>query len=108
MQIDVGAASGGKADEILNEQLIKARRALALLVGKVDKHGAPFGINVITGNAVDAIRDFVNDYRIDLVVIGCPSRRSFSGWVQGRTGPKILASVKRSVFVVHVPNGIAG
>ncbi|BAU47060.1 serine/threonine protein kinase [Sulfurifustis variabilis] len=101
VQVDVGMASGEKADEILNEHLIKARRALALLVGKVEKHGTPFGINVVTGNVVDAVREFANDYRIDLVVIGCRPRRSFPGFGQGRTGQKILASVKRSVLAVQ-------
>jgi protein-serine/threonine kinase len=107
LQVDVGMASGEKAEAMLNEQLIKARKALARLVGEVEKNGTPFGINVVTGNAVDAVRDFANDYRIDLVVIGCRPRRLFSGFGQGRTGQKILASVKRSIFVVQMANGTA-
>ena len=107
VQVDVGMASGEKADEILNEQLIRARRALALLVSKVDRNDAPFGINVVTGNEVDAVRAYVNDYRIDLVVIGSRPRRTLAGYVYGRTGHKIVAALQRSVYVVQLPRDVA-
>jgi len=54
-----------------------------------------------------AIAQCVEDYGIDLVVIGCRPKNALASFVQGKTGYKILTSVKRSVFGVHAPEAVA-
>ena len=98
---DIGMASGEKEAEIVNDLTLKARMQIAALLRKTGHTGATGGINVMVGNPVDAIQQCVEYYGIDLVVIGCRTRRGFTGFIHGRAGYKILTTVNRSVYVVH-------
>ena len=104
LPVDVGMASGEKEAEIVNEQTVKTRKKIASLLQQAGRQTAPVGVNVVTGNdPVGAITQCVEDYGIDLVVIGCLPKNPFANFIHGKTGYKILTSVKRSVFVVHAP-----
>lgn len=104
LAVEIGMASGDKEAEIVNEQTVKTRKHIAALLQQAGHATAPVGVNVITGNdPVGAITQCVEDYGIDLVVIGCLPKNPFANFIHGKTGYKILTSVKRSVFVVHAP-----
>ncbi len=104
LAVEIGMASGDKEAEIVNEQMVKTRKQIASLLQQAGRPTAPVGVNVITGNdPVGAITQCVEDYGIDLVVIGCLPKNPFANFIHGKTGYKILTSVKRSVFVVHAP-----
>ena len=104
LPVDVGMASGEKEAEIVNEQTVKTRKQIATLLQQAGRQTAPVGVNVVTGyDPVAAITQCVADYGIDLVVIGCLPKNPFANFIHGKTGYKILTSVKRSVFVVHAP-----
>lgn len=101
LTVDTGMASGEKEAEIVNDLTLKARLQIAALLRKTGHNVATGGINVMVGNPVDAIQQCVEHYGIDLVVVGCRTRRGFTGFIHGRTGYKILTSINRSVYVVH-------
>jgi len=104
LAVEVGMASGDKEAEIINEQMVKTRKKIASLLQQAGRQAAPVGVNVVIGNdPVGAITQCVEDYGIDLVVIGCLPKNPFANFIHGKTGYKILTSVKRSVFVVHAP-----
>ncbi len=104
LAVEIGMASGDKEAEIVNEQMVKTRKQITALLHKAGRAATPVGVNVITGtDPVGAITQCVEDYGIDLVVIGCLPKNPFANFIHGKTGYKILTSVKRSVFVVHAP-----
>jgi len=104
LAVEVGMAAGDKESEIINEQIIKTRKHIASLLRQAGRQPAPVGVNVVIGNdPVGAITQCVEDYGIDLVVIGCLPKNPIANFIHGKTGYKILTSVKRSVFVVHAP-----
>jgi nucleotide-binding universal stress UspA family protein len=104
LSVDVGMASGDKETELVNEQMVKARKAIAALLRKAGRHETPVGVNVVIGHhPVDGINQCVEEYGIDLVVIGCRRKNRFAHFMQDKTGYSILTSVRRNVFVVHAP-----
>ena len=104
LTVEIGMASGEKETALVNEQTLKARSQIAALLKKAGRQAAPVGVNVVIGtDPVGAIAQCVDDYGIDLVVIGCLPKNALASFIQGKTGYKILTSVKRSVFVVHAP-----
>ncbi len=104
LTVEIGMASGEKEEALVNEQTLKTRRQIAALLKKAGQQSGLVGVNVVIGtDPVGAIAQCVEDYGIDLVVIGCLPKNALANFVQGKTGYKILTSVKRSVFVVHAP-----
>jgi serine/threonine protein kinase len=104
LSVEVGMASGDKEAEIVNEQLIKTRRQITALLEKTGQLKTSVGVNVVIGtDPVSAIAQCVEDYGVDLVVIGCKPKQLFANFIDGKIGYKILTMVKRSVFVVHAP-----
>jgi nucleotide-binding universal stress UspA family protein len=104
LTVEIGMASGEKEAALVNEQTLKTRRQIGALLQKAGRRSAPVGVNVVIGtDPVGAIAQCVEYYGIDLVVIGCLPKNALANFVQGKTGYKILTSVKRSVFVVHAP-----
>ena len=104
LSVEVGMASGDKEEEIVNEQLVKTRRQITALLEKTGRLETSVGVNVVIGtDPVSAITQCVEDYGVDLVVIGCRPKQLFANFIHGKIGYKILTMVKRSVFVVHAP-----
>jgi serine/threonine protein kinase len=105
LAVEIGMASGEKEEALVNEQTLKTRRQIAALLKKAGQQTELVGVNVVIGtDPVAAIAQCVEDYGIDLVLIGCLPKNALANLVQGKTGYKILTSVKRSVFVVHAPH----
>jgi len=102
--VDVGMASGDKEAERVNTAVMQARQDIRRLLDTLDISGITVNINVVASNhPVDVIQQYVCDYGVDLVVIGCRPKNPLAAFVQGRTGFKILATVRSNVLIVHAP-----
>jgi protein-serine/threonine kinase len=100
IQVDIGMASGDKAAEHLNSALVSTRLHINKLLARLGPSDTPIAINVVLGEADDAVRKCVDEYDMQLVVIGCRPKSAFSRFLHGGTGYRILTSVRRSVHVV--------
>jgi nucleotide-binding universal stress UspA family protein len=56
---------------------------------------------VLTGQPEGAIERCVDEYDIQLVVIGCRPKRGFVQFLHGRNGYRIMTHVRRSLHVVY-------
>jgi protein-serine/threonine kinase len=107
IQVDIGMASGDKAAEHLNSALVATRLRISQLLARLGPTETPIAINVVLGEADDAVRKCVDEYDVQLVVIGCRPKSAFSRFLHGGTGYRILTSVRRSVHVVFFGSGTA-
>jgi nucleotide-binding universal stress UspA family protein len=102
--VDVGMADGEKEASLVNTAIATARVQIGRLLDLLDTTGLTINIHVVaSGHPVDAIEQYVKDYAVDLVVLGCRPKNPLAAFVHGRTGYKILTSVQCNVFVVHAP-----
>jgi len=100
-QQDTGMACGEREMQIINANFHQARSYMNRLLSSVDSNETPVGINVRTGNVVDAIQNCVNDYGADLLVIGARDRNPISRFLLGSTAYKVLTTLSCPVFVVR-------
>lgn len=89
----------------LNEAYHEARERMMRLIAESEKGNLPIGVNIRSGDPVDAIAGCVSDYDADLMVIGANERRAFSRFVLGNTTYKVLTSVKCPIYVVQEKSG---
>ncbi len=85
----------------LNAAYHEARQLMMRLIADSEKGNLSIGINIRSGDPVEAIAGCVSDYDADLMVIGACERRSFSRFVLGNTTYKVLTSVKCPIYVVQ-------
>jgi protein-serine/threonine kinase len=98
---DVGMASGDKEMQILNAAYQKARARVLALVQGLGALSTPVGINVRSGDTLDAIADCLEDYAADLLIIGARDRSALSRFILGSTAYKVLTSIRCPVYVVQ-------
>jgi nucleotide-binding universal stress UspA family protein len=98
---DIGTASADKEMQIQNAAYQKARAQLAALVEELGAVSVPIGINVRSGDTVDAISGCLQDYAADLLVIGARERSALNRFILGSTAYKVLTSIKCPVYVVQ-------
>lgn len=98
---DVGTASADKEMQIQNAAYQKARARLAALVEELGAALIPIGINVRSGDTVDAITSCLEDYAADLLIIGARERSALSRFILGSTAYKVLTSIKCPIYVVQ-------
>jgi len=105
ISIDVGTASGEKESEAINSEIIRARRQIQHLLGKHDTYGLTINVNVVDGRyPADVIQQYVEQYGIDLVIIGVSPRGAFDAFRTNRDGQGIMAAVRCNVYVVQTPS----
>jgi universal stress protein E len=75
----------------LNEQLL-------LTDYRTTKYGVQ--IHIVEGPADEAILKAIDDYQIDLVVMGTSARSGLTGWVIGNTAERLISHMKCSVIAV--------
>ncbi len=98
---DTGMADGDREAQIINTSYHSARTRINRLLPPSGSTTAPIGINVRTGNVVDAIGSCVADYGADLLVIGARERNAVSRFLLGSTTYKALTTLSCPVFVVR-------
>lgn len=100
---DTGMANGEREAQIINTSYHSARTRINRLLPPSGSTTAPIGINVRTGNVVEAIGSCVADYSADLLVIGARERNAVSRFLLGSTTYKALTTLSCPVFVVREP-----
>jgi nucleotide-binding universal stress UspA family protein len=98
---DTGMADGEREAQIINASYHSARTRIHRLMPPSNSSTAPIGINVRTGNVVEAISACVADYGADLLVIGARERNAVSRFLLGSTTYKALTTISCPVFVVR-------
>ena len=98
---DTGMADGAREAQIINASYHSARNRINRLLPPSGSMSAPIGINVRTGNDVEAISTCVADYGADLLVIGARERNALSRFLLGSTTYKVLTTLSCPVFVVR-------
>lgn len=98
---DTGMADGEREAQIINASYHSARTRIHRLMPPSNSSTAPIGINVRTGNVVEAISACVADYGADLLVIGARERNVVSRFLLGSTTYKALTTISCPVFVVR-------
>lgn len=85
----------------LNAAYQEAREYMLRLVGSSGCGTLPVGINIRSGDPIEAIAGCVADYEADLLVIGAHERHALSRFVLGSTAYKVLTTIKCPIFVVQ-------
>ena len=85
----------------LNAAYQEARRAMTQVIAGVARGDLSIGINIRSGDPVEAIAGCVADYEADLLVIGARERRALSRFVLGSTAYKVLTTINCPIFVVQ-------
>jgi len=103
---NMGVAADERERIELNADYQKARQQIAKLIAASDHGSLPIGINLRSGNTVEAIAACVKDYEADLLVIGAQERGVLGRFVLGNTTYKVLTTVKCPMFVVQQATSI--
>lgn len=85
----------------LNAAYQKARETMMRIIAAVPHAGLSVGVNIRSGEAIEAIAGCVTDYEANLLVIGARERRALSRFVLGSTAYKVLTTIKCPIFVVQ-------
>jgi len=75
------------------------------IIADFDRDDLPIGINIRSGDPVNAIAGCVVDYKANMLVIGARKRSALSRFVLGSTAYKVLTTVKCPVIIVQEPEG---
>jgi len=81
-----------------------AEEYLAKIKAQLSKEGLNVEGKVITGRAADAIADFAQREKVDLVVIATHGRTGISRWVFGSVADRLIRSSPAPVLVIR-PRG---
>jgi serine/threonine protein kinase len=93
-------ASNDRERKELNAAYQEARDAMTRIISDAAKGDLSIGINIRSGEPVDAIACCVTDYEADLLVIGARELRALSRFVSS-TANKVLTTVECQIFVVQ-------
>lgn len=100
---NVALAADERERKELNAAYKEAREAMTRVIAGSVRGDLSIGINIRSGDPVDAIAGCVADYEANLLVIGARKRRTLSRFVLGGTAYKVLTSVKCPIFAVQEP-----
>lgn len=98
---NVALAADERERKELNAAYQEARGAMMRIIGDSTRGDLSIGINIRSGNPVEAIAGCVTDYEANLLVIGASKRRTLSRFVLGGTAYKVLTSVKCPIFAIQ-------
>ncbi len=82
---------------------VEAEKYLKATVARLGKAGINAEGVVVYGKAAEALVDFANKNKVDLVVIATHGRSGISRWVWGSVADRLLRSICVPVFMVRVP-----
>jgi len=91
----------GRIDE-MPEVKAEADEATGQVAAVADEHGVPVEEHVTAGSPSRAIRNFVEDNDIDVVVMGSHGRSGLSRVVLGSVAEKVLRRTRVPVLVVDL------
>lgn len=98
---NVALAATERERKELNAAYQEAREAMTRIIAGAARDDLPIGINIRSGEPVDAIASCVADLEANLLVIGARERRTLSRFVLGSTAYKVLTTIKCPIFAVQ-------
>ncbi|MDH5444951.1 MAG: bifunctional serine/threonine-protein kinase/universal stress protein [Gammaproteobacteria bacterium] len=104
---DAGMASGESEAQQNNELCNKARLAINSLVEISADSGLAVGINVQVGSPVEVINICIENYHVDLLIIGSSKPSGFRNFMRNSNRNSILASINCNTYIVKEGHGIA-
>jgi len=93
----------GRERKELNAAYLKTRETMMDIISDFARDDLPIGINIRSGDPVNAIAGCVVDYKANMLVIGARKRSALSRFVLGSTAYKVLTTVKCPVIIVQEP-----
>jgi nucleotide-binding universal stress UspA family protein len=85
-----------------------AQSYLDQVVNRLKGKGVKAKSEVLRGNVIDTLLDYMNKNGVDLIIIASHGRSGISRWVWGSVTDRILRSSRVPVFMVRVPECVPG
>jgi nucleotide-binding universal stress UspA family protein len=89
-------------------QKVEAEKYLKKVVARLKKTGVNARAEVIYGKAGEALSDYANKNKVDLVIIATHGRSGISRWVLGSVADRLIHSARAPVLVVRAPGSVPG
>lgn len=102
---NVALATTDRERKELNEAYQDARAYISTLVAGYVTVDLPIGINIRSGEPVDAIFSCIKDLKANLLIIGTRKRNALSRFVLGNTAYKVITSISCPAIIVTEPEG---
>jgi nucleotide-binding universal stress UspA family protein len=96
-----GSLSPEVMTKVESESLAVARTYLDKKAEQLKNSGIQADANVMFGNVLEALTDYVERNAVDLIVIATHGRSGISRWVWGSVADRILRSAKVPVLMVR-------
>jgi nucleotide-binding universal stress UspA family protein len=84
--------------------LEEAKQYLAKVQAELKKAGVDSEVKVVTGRAAEAIADFAQREKVDLIILATHGRTGISRWIFGSVADRLLRSSPAPVLVIR-PQG---
>lgn len=98
---NVALATTDRERNELNQAYQDARAGMIKLIADYVSDDLPIGINIRSGEPVDAISNCVTDLNANLLVIGTRKRNALSRFVLGSTAYKVITTLSCPVIIVN-------
>jgi len=89
-------------------QKTEAEKYLKEVVARLKKTGVNARADLIYGKADEALSDYANKNKVDLVIIATHGRSGISRWVLGSVADRLVRSVCGPVLMVRAPGSVPG
>jgi len=96
---NVAIVSTDRERKELNAAYQEARETMTRIISGLAREDLPIGINIRSGEPVDAISSCVTDLNANLLVIGARKRHALSRFALGGTAYKVLTSINCPIMV---------
>ena len=96
-----GSLSPEVITRVESESRAAARTYLDRKAEQLKKSGVQADVNVMFGNVLEALTDYVEKNAVDLIVIATHGRSGISRWVWGSVADRILRSAKVPVLMIR-------
>lgn len=89
-------------------QRVEAEKYLKETTARFKKMGVNVKADVVYGKASEALSDYANKNKVDLVIIATHGRSGVSRWVWGSVADRLVRSVSAPVLMVRAPGYAPG
>jgi len=96
-----GTIAISEMQKIEDQSIANAREYLEKKSAELKKQGISPDISVMFGNVIDALTDFAEKNKVDLIVIATHGRSGISRFVWGSVADRILRTAKVPVLMVR-------
>jgi len=90
----------------LNASCQKVREKYMQFLSSFAQEDLPIGINIRSGDTVEAISNCVSDFNADMLIIGTHTRKQFTKYALGNTAFNILTHINCLVMVINETSSV--